>query len=44
MTNDSSGSMEPSGRIYFNNTSPRRILISGKEHQTRDINYLKNRY
>jgi len=41
MTSDSGGSGKPSGRIYFNNTNPKKLLISKKQDQTKDIEYLK---
>jgi len=41
MTQDSNGSGGPSGRIYFNNTSPKKILISRKHDQSKDIEFLK---
>jgi hypothetical protein len=42
MTKDSNGSGGPSGRIYFNNTFPKKILISRKQDQEKDIEFLKN--
>ena len=41
MTSDSGGSGKPSGRIYFNNTNPKKLLISRKQDQKKDIEFLK---